>query len=289
MKVSPSSPHAPLRPILRWAGSKRKSLPVLRKVVPSEFRRYIEPFAGSASLFFDIRPEIAIIGDVNQELIETYSVLSHHTDAVAERLFAIPPTAVAYYKQRRLSPLAMTPVDAAARFLYLNRYCFNGVYRTNRQGHFNVPRGSHTGKLPSLEHLRDCAKALRRATLVAKDFEATLSEVDGNDFAYVDPPYSTSGRERFGEYGYGTFGKSDEKRLLAALDGIDERNGIFVLSYSNDRQLRERCRRRKWDIRTIRVFRHIAGFVEARRTTEEVIISNRTLPSPEHLTCAQMS
>src|SRR5947208_694046 len=129
---------AGIAPLLRWAGSKRKLIPQLLRHVPEGFDRYIEPFGGSACLFFALRPDRAIIADLNQELIETYRTLRSHPKLVHRAVFNMPRTKRYYYAIRDRTPQALSDVEKAARFLYLNRNCFNGVYRLNHAGCFNV-------------------------------------------------------------------------------------------------------------------------------------------------------
>ena len=122
--------------------------------------------------------------------------------------------------------------ERAARFIYLNRYCFNGVYRTNRRGLFNVPRGIKTGKLPSLEEFRECSRCLNRADVLAADFFTLALKAKRGDFFYLDPPYPTTQRPTHGECGYGSFSSADLPRLIHALQIIDRKKASFVLSYA---------------------------------------------------------
>ena len=134
-------------PIFRWAGSKRKLVPILLKHCPSSYGRYIEPFAGSACLFFALKPKKAILGDINEELLRAYNTIRKHPKMVARAAKVIPNSKVMYYKIRNTDPNILNPVDRAARFVFLNRFCFNGVYRVNKRGQFNVPRGYRTGQI----------------------------------------------------------------------------------------------------------------------------------------------
>lgn len=262
-------------PVLRWAGSKRKLLPILLDCCPGTFKRYIEPFAGSACLFFSLRPPQAILSDFNISLIETYRTLVRAPKAVHRRLAAFPTTERFYYNLRDHADDIKTPTDRAARFIYLNRFCFNGVYRTNRAGQFNVPRGTRTGSIPSLDELVSCSAALKHARLWACDFEKTLSVAGADDFVYLDPPYShPSGRYR-GEYGYGGFGIEDLDRLERALDHLDRRSATFILSYKYSEATRLRFSR--WHRRCVLVKRHVAGFAHDRHTVRELMVSNRPI------------
>jgi DNA adenine methylase len=262
------------RPLLRWAGSKRKLLPILLSSIPS-FSRYVEPFAGSACLFFALYPGRAILSDFNHELMETYYFIREHPLRVAETLAQMPSTPHFYYSLRSMKPTDLDPINKAARFIYLNRHCFNGVYRTNRQGAFNVPRGIRTGSMPSPKEFLACAAMLRGAVLLAGDFEGALSDVKKGDFVYLDPPYAKPGSQNLGEYGYGAFSEADLPRLFVALEAIDRKGATFLLSYRYSRRLVSSIER--WNYRTVMVRRHVAGFVKHRSNVKELLVSNNRL------------
>jgi DNA adenine methylase len=200
-------------------------------------------------------------------------MLARRARAISNRLAAFPHTSDFYYTLRKQSPASLPLVERAARFIYLNRFCFNGVYRTNRDGNFNVPRGTKTGQLPSYEELRECAAALKKATLVAGDFEETLSKAKANDFVYLDPPYSLATDRHRGEYGYGGFSSDDLLRMERSLAGLNERGATFLLSYRCTSEVRILLRH--WHQKTLKVRRHVAGFAVDRRNVRELLISNK--------------
>ncbi len=261
------------QPLLRWAGSKRKLLPELMTRAPAAPRRYVEPFAGSACLFFALKPARAVLGDINSELLETYSVLTKHPRLLARAVHSIKTTKREYYRIRRIDPKGLSPLDRAARFIYLNRNCFNGVYRTNQLGCFNVPRGLRTGDTPNERIFVRCAYALRSAEFRPGDFANCLSDVRKGDFVYLDPPYAIDDRRLTGEYGYGTFQSSDLVRLIECLRTIDRGGAHFLLSYLDCPLLRKLVDR-AWARSIIAVRRHVAGFSKHRSTVNEVLISN---------------
>lgn len=162
MRQSPGQLGAelyPVTPIVRWAGSKRKLLEVLAACVPQTFQTYVEPFAGSACLFFRLCPERALLGDINEELVEFYGALKDQPTELAERVQSMPASSEFYYRLRESKK--RSPLTRAARFCYLNRYCYNGVFRTNKAGQFNVPRGVKVGRIPSAEAFyQDAEKGL---------------------------------------------------------------------------------------------------------------------------------
>ena len=166
-------------PILRWAGSKRRLVPVLRTYWNKNHSRYLEPFAGSACLFFSLNPTRAILGDVNHELIATYLEVKYRVDGVIRELAKLRLSREQYNTLRALSPCRLDASARAARFIYLNRFCFNGLYRTNLEGRFNVPfSGERCGALPSSDHLKQCSRTLRHARLINADFECVLSKAE---------------------------------------------------------------------------------------------------------------
>lgn len=259
-------------PVIRWAGSKRKLLPTLMDALPKQFGRYIEPFVGSACLFFATHPNTAILGDLNPHVINFYEVLKRHPRQLARRVAALPKTSAEYYRQRACSLTTGGDLERAVRFLYLNRFCFNGVYRENLKREFNVPRGTRTGTVPTEAHLVRCSIALRKTSLVAADFESTLANPKAGDFYYIDPPYAATSRFR-GEYGYSSFSSVDHTRLLRTLKAIDKAGAMFLLSYSADKHFMELVGD-KWALQSLNVRRDVAANPKNRIVTHEILLSN---------------
>ncbi len=260
--------------ILRWAGSKRQLVELLAAQVPAKYERYVEPFAGSACLFFRLRPAAAVLGDVNRRLIDTYRAVRWAPHQVASRLQECSLTPDAYYAQRTLLSGDAPLVERAVRFIYLNRLCFNGLYRTNAAGDFNVPYGGQkcTG-MPPASTLTAARDALRGAHLVAGDFSRTLRHVREGDFVYLDPPYRTSGRRTFREYDAGDFSARDLARMKGWLQRLDGLGATFLVSYADCADaisLGDGFHKR-----TVTVRRNISGFVGSRGKATEVLISNR--------------
>lgn len=270
-------------PFLRWAGSKRRLLSKLSAYWTSDAARYIEPFAGSAALFFALRPKRALLSDVNSELIEVFTLVRDDPRGVHRRLVQLPQGRESYYSLRAIRPQQLKPIDRAARFIFLNRFCFNGLYRTNMGGAFNVPYApTGTGSLPCLEQLQLASTLLKRAELLHGDFEAILSrKVTSRDFVYLDPPFAVGNRRVFRQYGPETFGTADLERLGRLLDEIDRRGAKFVLSYAWCREATVALR--KWSTRRVYTQRNIAGFVEHRRRAAELIVSNVVLDESLHM------
>jgi DNA adenine methylase len=263
-----------MRPPIRWAGSKLKSLSLLRSIYNAAPGRYVEAFAGSACLFFDVSPPKALINDLNPDLIRAYRCLRDDRDRLLLKLRSIPTAKSAYYELRARDPESMGECDAAARFFYLNRFCFNGLYRTNRSGRFNVPYG-HLRKKERIdfELLVRASKLLQRAELLNADFERSVEAARQGDFVYLDPPYVGSGAGRlFAEYLPNSFSAPDLDRLEASLTALDRRGAHFALSYVNTKIIRKRFAR--WRILKTNVRRNIAGFSGARRISGELVVTN---------------
>lgn len=258
--------------ILRWAGSKRRLLPRLVPYWQPSHCRYVEPFAGSACLFFELEPTTGILGDLNVDLIDTYETLRSDADGVADQLFEWKADEETYYSVRDSFERPTDSIARAARFIYLNRLCFNGLYRTNKQGHFNVPYGSRSGSMPCREALNRTAKLLDGVQLVAGDFEGVLTQVQQGDFVYMDPPYRVASRRVFREYQPGEFSVEDLARLRQWLENLDSLGLDFVVSYADS--VEGRRLGQGFTVQRVRVRRNIAGFAKHRRTAYEVLISN---------------
>ncbi len=224
------------KPFLKWAGSKKKILPILSSYWSDKFKRYIEPFLGSGSLYFYVSPKEAILGDINSELMATYEQIKNDVDNVSFELSKLVREKSEYYRIRSLDPKTLTSAQRAARFIYLNRLSFNGLYRTNQKGEFNVPFGGEKGGLlPNQELLHACSSYLQRAKFVSGDFELVLKKAKLGDFVYLDPPYSVKARRIFNEYDRSSFNEEDIKRLKQWLDKLTIQGVVFLLGYAQKR------------------------------------------------------
>jgi DNA adenine methylase len=264
---------SPMRPFLRWAGSKRKLLPRLAAYWQPSCVRYVEPFAGSACLFFRLQPKRAVLADINPELIATYREVRQNVDAVINALATMQSGREEYLRLRSLDPTSVTPCMRAARFIFLNRFCFNGLYRTNLAGRFNVPYGGErTGTLPSPTALRSCSRQLQEVALVRADFGVVLKHARKGDFVYMDPPFVIKSKRIFNEYDPRPFTTADVERLRSWMELLDRKGIPFLVSYAacdESNILQEGFHRE-----TVIVRRNIAGFAGMRSLANEVLISN---------------
>jgi DNA adenine methylase len=258
---------------IRWAGSKRQTLPRLRELWSGGYHRYVEPFAGSASLFFDIEPRSAVLGDLNWELITALRAIRRDVELVLQAIRRLPTGKRSYYKIRRQDPASLSEPEIAARFLYLNHFCFNGLYRTNLNGKFNVPYGPpKNGSALDERGIVEASKALQATELLHADFDETLAQVQAGDFVFLDPPYAMGGRRVFREYLPGSFKGTDLPRLKRALETIDSRGASFVITYADSVESRKLLR--EWNRSRLWVRRNIAGFAADRRGYYEMLATN---------------
>ena len=179
------------RPILKWAGGKTQLLKELIPRIPKHYNRYIEPFIGGGALFFALKPTNAIIADSNPELILTYQQLARNIEKVIEYLEQYTNTSETFYKVRAQDWKELPKAEAAARMIYLNKTCFNGLYRVNRQGRFNTPFGRYKNpNICDIEHLHAASDILKNATIICGNYLDVLNKyASPGDFIFLDPPY----------------------------------------------------------------------------------------------------
>ena len=257
---------------LRWAGSKKKLLPSLLRLAPAKFERYVEPFCGSLCLFVSLKPPRALVGDINEELVHFYRTMRESANLVASLAHELPNDDVTYYMVRSLNPSELAPATRAARFLYLNRYCFNGVYRTNRQGNFNVARGQHMGNIPPVDELSAFGELLQNVIVKRCDFSTLMRRAGKGDFVYLDPPYAGRDVRDRGEYGIGAFKSLDIDRLVTEAMAADAKRAKILISYADLPQIRKAFR--GWRLSRIDVSRNVSGFSTGRAIVSELVIRN---------------
>lgn len=230
------------RPFLKWAGGKSQLLGELRRRIAlcGSFGRYYEPFLGGGALFFALaecrkRSKSAFLADSNPDLINVYAVVRDEVDALLEQLrrHKAAHDRDYYYAVRASCP--DDPVEAAARIIYLNRTCFNGLFRKNRQGQFNVPMGRYANpRIVDEDNLRRCSVALRHAHIRQADFSDAVTDAKRGDLVYFDPPYHPlSPSSSFTSYDTKGFDETDQSRLARVACALRER-GVHVLLSNSD-------------------------------------------------------
>ncbi len=223
------------RPFVKWAGGKGQLLAQLEPYVPPFFNRYYEPFLGGGAMFFHLQPEDALISDSNSDLMNAYEVVRSNVEELIAALAQHRNDEAYFYSVRSQDPAQLSHVEQAARFIYLNKTCYNGLYRVNRQGQFNVPFGKYASPLICDERvLRGASEVLGSTELLTADFEEALREADHHDFVYLDPPYDPlSHTSRFTSYTQDGFDERDQERLANVIRELYER-GVFVLLNNSD-------------------------------------------------------
>lgn len=183
--------NIPARPLLKWAGGKTQLLKEILPRVPSSYNRYIEPFIGGGAMFFALNPADSIIADSNPELTNVYRQVAENTDEVISYLQTYSNTKEMFYAVRSQDWNMLSPSEAAARTIYLNKTCFNGLYRVNRKGQFNTPFGRYSNpKICDIEALHAASAVLKRAKIICGDYLKVLKEfAQPGDFVFLDPPY----------------------------------------------------------------------------------------------------
>ena len=299
VRVIPSTDRSS-RPLLKWAGGKRQLLPKLQPYYPETFRRYIEPFFGSGAVFFDLHASGRLDGreawlvDDNPDLIGCYSTLRDRTDEVIAELARLAQDHALqgeelYYRVRderfnalRRNGVSYTPA-LAAMLIYLNRTGFNGLFRLNSRGDFNVPVGRYLNPgICDPEHLRAVARAFgdRGVTLQRASFEKPLAAAGKGDFVYCDPPYAPlSATAKFANYTAGGFSADDQERLQAAVIRAAERGASVVLSNSSapsiERLYGSRAARTAgFEMLRVPARRAINAKASARGPVEELLVTN---------------
>jgi len=230
------------RPVLKWAGGKRQLLSRLIARLPPHFSVYHEPFVGGAALFVELARcnllATAYLSDINPVLIELYTALRDQVEAVITALKLHVHDEAYYYSIRALDPHSLTLPERAARIIYLNKTCFNGLYRENKAGKFNVPFGRH--KNPTIcdeVNLRAVSQLLQGVTITRQSFTEVLANANSGDFVYFDPPYlPTSATANFTGYARDGFGLFDQEQLRDVFFQLAER-GIYAMLSNSDMPL----------------------------------------------------
>ncbi|EDP75067.1 DNA adenine methylase [Hydrogenivirga sp. 128-5-R1-1] len=225
------------KPFVKWAGGKRQLLEVLLKNVPARFNTYIEPFVGGGALLFALLPDRAIIGDANCELINAYSVIKDNVEELITSLERHRNDEDYYYEIRNLDPSTLSPVERASRFIYLNKTCYNGLYRENSKGMFNVPFGRYKNpKILDRDNLRAVSEFLNSSNvlILCQDYRETCKLAGEGDFVYLDPPYHPLSRTAsFTKYSRNDFSEEDQERLAEVFRELDRKGCYVMLSNSN--------------------------------------------------------
>ncbi|MBS3873295.1 MAG: DNA adenine methylase [Firmicutes bacterium] len=268
-------------PVVKWVGGKRQILGEIEKYVPKKFGTYYEPFIGGGAVLFELQPIRAVVSDINAELINLYEVIRDEPDALVEDLKQHKNSAEYFYEVREKDRdkalyAKLTPVQRASRLLFLNKTCFNGLFRVNRAGEFNTPFGNY--KNPNIINevtLRAVSSYLRSAqvSFLCLDFATTLLSASKDDFVYLDPPYDpVSDTSSFTGYDKGGFNQEEQKRLKLLCNDLHARGVKFLLSNSSTSFIRELYA--EFRVEVVQAKRAINSKADRRGEVDEVLVRN---------------
>lgn len=268
-------------PVLKWVGGKRQLLDTLRPLLPKTINKYCEPFIGGGAMLFDLQPKKALVNDINSDLILVYTVIRDNVNELIHRLEQFENTSEMFYAvrdwDRNLEKYeALSDVERAARVIYLNKTCYNGLYRVNNAGEFNSPFGNY--KNPNIVNapvLRAVSAYFNAAeiTFSTVDYAELLQNVRRGTFVYLDPPYDpVSDTSSFTGYARGGFTKDDQIRLRECCDELNRRGVRFMLSNSATDFIREQYA--AYHITTVQAKRAINSVASKRGDVDEVVVRN---------------
>lgn len=226
-------------PFLKWAGGKRWLCKRFPELFPQSYNRYLEPFLGSGAVFFHLRPKSAILSDRNHDLITTYNAIRDNSGLVADSLahHSDQHSEDYYYKVRSSSP--ESDIDIASRFLYLNRTCWNGLYRVNTKGIFNVPKGTKEKVILETDNFPLWERSLQRARIFCRDFSETIGRAKKGDFVFIDPPYTVAHNlNGFVKYNDKIFTWDDQVRLRDSALAAADRGAMLLITNADHASIR---------------------------------------------------
>jgi DNA adenine methylase len=266
-----------MKPFLRWAGGKTHLIDKLLKFVPYDFadRTYREPFLGGGAMFFALCPPQAILSDLNSDLINCYKMIRKYPGLVSRYLsgYSERHSAAFYYEIREQYNISKSSlsVEQAARFIYLNKASFNGIFRVNKNGKYNVPFGKRTNlALPSLDQLVSFSNILKNAELFASSFEEILNDAQEGDFVYLDPPYPPlDGTSYFTHYTKERFGENDQLKLFEVACYLRRRHCLVMISNADILKIRKYFK--NWNMSTLPATRWITCKAKKFKVNELVI------------------
>lgn len=265
-----------LVPFLKWPGGKRWFVCNHAKLMPEIFGTYIEPFLGGGSVYFHLQPKRALLGDVNADLVNAYQKIKDDWQSIQNSL---------QYRQRRHREDADSyyywlrnrnptdPAQQASRLIYLNRTCFNGIYRVNQAGRFNVPRGTKDKVIIETDDFEAMSRVLQCAELLAGDFEVLVDRAAFGDFVFCDPPYTVRHNDNgFRKYNEVMFSWADQERLAASLLRAARRGAKILCTNANHQSVRDLYGAMEFELQTVSRYSSISAKKGSRRKFEELII-----------------
>lgn len=232
-------------PFVKWAGGKSRLLPTFDQYFPDSLSgtagRYFEPFVGGGAVFFHLLPANAVLSDLNPELINCYQVIRDDLESLIALLARHVNDKAHFYKVRAQDTRELSPAERAARLIFLNKTCFNGLYRVNSRGQFNVPFGRYLNpRICDADNLHAVSTTLQGVELILSPFEKVLKRARKGDFVYLDPPYQpVSATANFTGYTAGAFGLDDQEKLAGVFRELSRRGCLVMLSNSESPSIRQ--------------------------------------------------
>ena len=277
-----------MKPVIKWVGGKSQLTQKIREMLPDKFETYYEPFLGGAAVLLDLNPVDAVVNDINPELINMYLQIKNNVEEVIDWLDIINECREKaddkkqyYYTERQMFNEHLGEQDGAegprqaARFLYLNKHCFNGLYRVNSKGEFNVPfNGKISGKFFDPDHLRELSSRLQNMRILNTDFETAVAGAKESDLVYFDPPYDYECEDGFVDYSSTGWTREDTTKLKLLCDQLTAKGCYVILSNNSTTFIRELFNDDRYLIEEIPVRRAINCKGTGRGPVREVIITN---------------
>ncbi|SKS49510.1 Modification methylase DpnIIA [Mycobacteroides abscessus subsp. abscessus] len=260
-------------PFLKWPGGKRWLVSSYPDFFERPYRRYVEPFLGAGSVFFHLRPKIAVLGDLNSDVINTYEAIKADPVGVQLQLeqHHMMHCRDHYYEVRDNVPSA--PTARAARIIYLNRTCFNGIYRVNQVGDFNVPIGTRDNVVMDTDDFEAVGRLLETATLHRSDFEPLINDTGKDDLLFLDPPYTVRhNRNGFVKYNEKLFSWEDQERLAKAATRAAQRGVQVVMTNASHDSIRKLYGTKNFKFKYVSRFSSISASSDSRKSFEELVI-----------------
>jgi DNA adenine methylase len=268
-----------IEPFLKWPGGKRWLTKHYLHMFPKTYGKYIEPFLGGAAVFFALSPEDAYLSDANAELVNAYNRIKNDWQKIEMSLarYHEKHDSEFYYKVREKLPTE--PIARAVRFLYLNRTCFNGIYRVNREGNFNVPMGTKDAVSFESGYLEKVAHALKNARIRRRDFSVAIGKANKGDFVFIDPPYTVMhDNNGFVKYNAQLFSWQDQARLAAAIKTAAHRGVLIMMSNANHTSVKT-LYNGFGNHHILTRASVLAGNPDRRRSATELLVTNYAVPA----------
>jgi len=274
--------NATVSPFVKWAGGKRQLLAQIRERMPREYNRYYEPFIGGGAVVFDLLPKNALINDINEALINAYVQIRENVDSFLDSINRIDSAIgedgkAYYYSMRNLYNMKLEKmeydIELAALFVFLNKHCFNGLYRVNSKGLFNVPYNNSKRVSYDEESIRMTSDYLKKVTITTGDFEDACRNADRGDFVFLDSPYAPLNPTSFESYTKEGFTLESHERLARLYDELTERGCYCMLTNHNTELIEQLYGNKGYTISVVNVKRMINSDANNRKG-QEVIICN---------------